>query len=571
MKTIPLITLTLTAGIMGCQLENPLDVGDSCANIQYVALEQGQHCNRGDCEDYQAYMEANYCPHNYPLCRIDENRDAYCHKTCDTNQIVCDGSCIDPRTSTMHCGASGLCNSEDSNSEDFEGIQCPSGYKCVDDDNSGARCELSCDNTKVKCMSGDGNYECRDPKSSSSCGVRGECVSNDPNSADFIGEKCLSGQSCLKDDTNQYHCVCDNQFVVCRVDNEMKCIDPKIEAYCGARGACNSDDERSMDYQGKQCVGGEQCVFDKKSGNYDCKCPNGKVLCNVNGQMTCVDPADKDHCGASGACNSDEPKSPDYKGTVCAEGQSCFAGKSQYYCACTDGEILCKDDNGVLKCVAPNESPFCGAKGSCDDPKAGSDNFMGKTCVDTQTCSKVDSGDYDCICTGKTFLCNGKCVTTNSPKSCGAKGNCSSSDENSDNYKGEKCAANESCVSLSNGKYFCTTCDIASGNYKFCGSECTEIAEDRNNCGSCGRKCPDKESFRENAPVFASCEDKTCCYRGGFAKSLNDSISSIVCCSGTQKYKYNYDAGKSCLKGNHYGCYAKEELPFKKECWSQVK
>lgn len=47
-------------------------------------------------------------------------------------------------------------------------------------------------------------------------------------------------------------------------NNQVKCIDPMTDnAYCGAKGLCNSDDAGSQHFRGTVCNSNHKCVDGK--------------------------------------------------------------------------------------------------------------------------------------------------------------------------------------------------------------------------------------------------------------------------------------------------------------------
>lgn len=101
-----------------------------------------------------------------------------CQAMCPAGTIDCSGSCIDPRSNRMHCGASGTCSGANS------GVACLAGEVCVN-----GRCSAGgCATGTIRC--GD---SCIDPTSNRSfCGARGDCTGANAGTACGTNEQCIS-------------------------------------------------------------------------------------------------------------------------------------------------------------------------------------------------------------------------------------------------------------------------------------------------------------------------------------------------------------------------------------------
>src|ERR1019366_8550587 len=78
--------------------------------------------------------------------------------------IACNGTCTNPLTSNLFCGATGACGSGDAGSP---GVACAPGTVC-----SNGSCALTCESGFVICSN-----ECIDPKTSNQfCGAAAGCA-----------------------------------------------------------------------------------------------------------------------------------------------------------------------------------------------------------------------------------------------------------------------------------------------------------------------------------------------------------------------------------------------------------
>ncbi|MBO4349414.1 MAG: hypothetical protein J6A01_00510, partial [Proteobacteria bacterium] len=79
----------------------------------------------------------------------------------------------------------------------------------------------------------------------------------------------------------------------------------------------------------------------------------------------------------------------------------------------------------------------------------------------------ISSGEQEDIychdgCLESQVLCDRRCVQPNDPKYCGAKGNCDSTDEKSEDYRGIECSADQICKNDGKGVYYCVS-DLVCG------------------------------------------------------------------------------------------------------------
>ena len=313
---------------MGCQLDTPLAVGDSCTGMQYIVLEQGQRCNRDDCNEYQAYFDVNHCPVN-DICSRDSGNNAYCMKDCRSGkaQVICDGMCVDPESSNEHCGAKGFCNSDNENDEHFKGVKCIEGQSCKPDDEGQYRCK--CSDGYLPCED-NGVLKCVDPLSVRFCGASGLCNDSNPESENFKGTSCASEQACqMSADTGKYRCTCPNGGILC--DNQ--CVQIDNRDHCGAKGQCNSDSPQSNDYKGLKCGDEELCL--EHSGKYSCyPCDITSGTKDYCEDGKCHDIAkDPDNCGRCGevclarSAFTDALGNPQKVHRGCEDKKCCYTGE----------------------------------------------------------------------------------------------------------------------------------------------------------------------------------------------------------------------------------------------------
>ena len=224
-----------------------------------------------------------------------------CKDTCKSDQILCNGQCIDPQTDNRYCGAQKGCTNY---------TNCPSGNVC-----SVGECSESCISGQILC-----NGQCIIPDTDNLyCGAKEGCKEHTSCSSGTVcsggecRESCLSGQI-----------LCNGQ-----------CIDPDSDnRYCGAKEGCA---------ESSKCKDGEVC----SGGKCGVTCVSGQILCN--GQ--CIDPTtDNRYCGAKEGCT-------DYIG--CPSGQSCSNGQCKT--SCLSDQALCRGKC----INPQTDNAYCGAKGTC--------------------------------------------------------------------------------------------------------------------------------------------------------------------------------------------------------------
>lgn len=158
---------------------------------------------------------------------------------CDVDEIVCDGSCVDPMTDSDYCGAVDDCVGANA------GTFCEADQNCID-----GSCECMNLNALL-CPIG-----CIDPLTDPVyCGATDDCL------AENAGVDCEDDQSCVDGS-----CECDDMAqVVC----DGACIDPMTNSdYCGAMNDCTGMDAGEVCSPSATCMAGgcvdtcDNCSFE---------------------------------------------------------------------------------------------------------------------------------------------------------------------------------------------------------------------------------------------------------------------------------------------------------------------
>ena len=360
-----------------------------------------------------------------------------CAVTCQAGLVNCGGTCVDPATSRAHCGATGDCTSVGSGNS--AGASCGAGNLCV-----AGSCAVSCPTGSVNC-----GGACINPATDNGhCGAAGDC--SNVGAGNSAGSACTQGRVC-----NGGACAvtCQAGLVNCG----GACVDPATSrAHCGAAGDCSNAGAGNS--AGASCGAGNLCV----AGSCAVSCPAGSLNCGG----VCINPAtDNGHCGATGDCSN--AGAGNSAGSACTQGQVCNTGA----CAvtCQAGLINC---GGT--CVDPATSrAHCGATGDCTG--AGAGNSPGQICAVGNLCM---AGSCTISCPTGSVNCGGVCINPAADNGhCGAAGDCSN--VGTGNSEGSACAQGQVC----NAGACAVTCQAGLVN---CGGNCVDPATSRAHCGATG-------------------------------------------------------------------------------------
>ncbi|MBR4985125.1 MAG: hypothetical protein IKY83_05240, partial [Proteobacteria bacterium] len=176
-----------------------------------------------------------------------------------------------------------------------------------------------------------------------------------------------------------------------------------------------------------------------------------------------------------------------FKFNICPANYLCNESGLFCYSKGNENTITC-DGKGIIPSTDPN---YCGARGACTSSDVKSEDYKGAKCIGGQNCE-----DGYCVCPPGTVFCNNTCIDPMTNKSfCGAKGLCSD-EEDTDNYKGKDCKAQQ-CV---DGQCI-DACPKGEHTY---GDQCELDTVD--NCGQHGYVCSEKVP----GWVDGGCENGAC-------------------------------------------------------------
>ena len=350
----------------------------------------------------------------------------------------------------------------------------------------------------------------------------------DSDNCGECGKSCKTNEVCVAGECVVNECDASKGETVCIAGDQKECTVVKGNdiANCGFCGYdCNSITPTNAKASG--CNAG-QCQYKCIKGyNISTKTPN-----NSADNIQCVDTLNDDkHCGENVASLKDCTKT---SGNKCQNGEcvlSCSVDQPNICgTVCLNFSVLhiASCVKGTITCVG-GYGNFDGAiNNGCEiNIKTDSNHCGGKDikCGGGQSCK-----EGSCACPEGMVFCDGLCIDPNTNYyNCGAKGACSSDDDDS-NYKGKTCEKGY----CSGGKCQVTTC--AESNQLPCGAngECVNVVNNDEHCGGCNINCKTEELYCSNR-ICVQCTDDKHCADGKKCSNANqcvDCISDEHCADG---------------------------------------
>ena len=546
-----------------CGINNENKKGINCTTLSDAALRA---CNGTSCVCKPGYVE---CEGNCidPLtedkfCGVDEKcqNGATCDGLqgqnciqgrceCPEGKLNCEGDCISPSENQLFCGAKGLCNSDDSNSENYKGISCEKASR---------QCVIEEGIPKCQCDE-DEHYDvitekCVVDSSPNSCGIEDpvDCTAIYHPEAKCKNNKCTCPGGLVRIDESPYwekyqakQNVMEGSILV----PTSWCIDINYDnEFCGQNlETCNGD---------QICIKGECKVLNDLSKS-ECTSGSKRVVCGNR----CIHLNDNnmENCGkcASGWCSNGvlpyihgchgKIGYGMYNCTACYYGEG-EAGKkcNDRYSICDSNKCSCNYNetdlmiDGNYMCVNFEEKKITTCSGeSC---------VHGFTCRDGWgDCKDGNSTNTSGVADGKigtdgceTNIYEGQSINTDDKvhtiENCGA---CNQTCEPS-NVESAICSFGQckysKCISSDKEAY--GDCDGNTANG--CESDLHSI----DNCGVCGKKCSeggceedkDKKEYR-------------CCWNN--TKYTTGTLTQDDCCDGTELYQA---CNKNWFRDTRYTC-----------------
>ena len=356
-KAIFNLAIITISAFAGCSLEPPVK-GVVCHQMQYIYIDENTNCHSADeCKPYTDIFDE------------------------DAIKAIANGMCPDQVT-----------------------------FECVALDENASICRYKNTNKLVMC---DNNYI--DPKNEVRfCGARGQCNSDDPNSADWHGENCFNGY--CKDGTCIQQCETNDNCIIAH--GSGNCEHNICEYEC--------DKNYHMTLSGNTCE--ENTINNCGATDYNCanevanwvdgscsekgkcivsKCKNGYHPL-VNEDDSLCEPDSLEDCGAHGhACN------------IVQNGKyTCLSGR----CALSCDNNYHISSNGI-SCI-PDSEMECGASRTNCRNKEGweSGNCVNGECMAT-SCNKAthypDNGECKTCSTGFHLNADSTGCDEDSDKACG--------------------------------------------------------------------------------------------------------------------------------------------------------
>ncbi len=568
----------------GCTLDEVKDKGDLCpgdkssgAQLSYIVTQDEEKCDAESCPEYAESFEIGVCPATLSACHVDPEKQYYCSTPCTKSMIACMGKCINPKENSKFCGARGECNDPDESSDDFIGNTCSNGKKCdngvcTDEVCNGLTCDGKCINPSTSaefcgakgrcldensdsedfigincgehaiCSNGeckcDDNYIRCDGKcvnflsNPNYCGAKGECTSDDPDDDNYRGETCESGNVCDLGECKVQ--TCEGNERVCDTEEGRKCINTMTNIdHCGSCGhSCNENHpENQIAYA---CIDGT-CSYLCTKEYENCAKEEGGIQCVSKENMK----TDSLNCGECGKVCTE--------GTRCVDGQCIESSCESNQCAingkCENTDTACGPN--CLNCSASgNAAQGTCNNGTCIVSKCQQGYHLkfdatGVVCSqNTNTeCGKQDSTTVtDCTTGNYTGKCmnDGTCEEINCPSGCPLNGQCLNDDE----HCGQSC---QNCVGL--GGAASAKCENNQCVIKVCPNN-SHISEDGKSCvaNSAASCAPTDSKFPQNCNTIDSNGNWTC---------SNGYCLLTGCKSGFHQYGNNCEANNNQNCGSH--------------------
>lgn len=496
------ITLALSIAALlgvlniGCDDDNDSTQESSCKTVGFV------NCN-GTCINpitSSEFCGANEYCEGYVNCGTNQICQAgHCvanETTCSTDgDVLCDNRCIDPMTSNKYCGADEHCKGY---------TECTDDTSCQNGTCQKTQSPEEPDPPTVECKTNEHLYnDACEPDDADNCGTHGASCSLKING--WASGDCIQTTCTVKSCVEGMH-VYDNTCESDDIDN------------CGLRGRVCANTvagwKTGACTQGKckvlQCIdnfhvdaGTGECVQDtsaccgptctKCADGLVCaagvclsNCTNGDKYCNGVCANTDVSPTNCGECGHD--CNAEMP--PNAQSMICTNGACMLATCKENYRisgnSCVPySETTCGEESTDCTKTAGWNTGSC-EDGKCVPKSCKEDYHIVKTDPDAILCeldSPLNCGGHGIACKQKEDCVAGKCVCAEGLTSCGT-GN------------------NAQCINILTDVNNCGSCGHACENQQMCSSgQCIgkticdgivrDTQSDLDHCGGCNQRCPD--------------------------------------------------------------------------------
>ena len=290
-----------------------------------------------------------------------------CKDSCQPGEVICNGSCINPNTSTKFCGADTSCQSY---------IACAESENCV-----GGKCVLS------SCQNADETI-CTENQQSICVNIHG----NNPNHCGACGAACTDKETAKASGCNSGQCTytCKDSMVNCGSETAPMCLsEDQLKSDASHCGKCDTKCASNEFCQNGQCItnscDSNQCLFNNACVNQNDHCGTQCVNCNTANNAS------------SGVCQNGSC-------TISA----CVVGYHLYNNTCEEDNTTNCGAHGT-QCNEPNATNNC-TNGLCQVIACNTGyHLYNNTCEEDSTTNCGTHGT-ECNVANATNTCtNGKC------------------------------------------------------------------------------------------------------------------------------------------------------------------
>ncbi len=288
-----------------------LDTDNDHCGVAMVQCVAGTKCTDGVCVSVCAVNET-YCGDSCVDLESDKANCGTCGEACGAGLVcskgtcrkdcgdllVCGDLCVDGLSNTTFCGAKGECNSQDSTSSHYAGVQCKGDEICS---NGVCQCQNTADSL---CLAQDGSLFCTSGASDTKhCGCNATSTGMNCSALSHAGASTCGSGSC--------NLVCDEGYADCDGNIENGCETSLNDI--NSCGACGNKCDTTYTVSAA-------CV----AGKCELKCFENLDTC---GGTKCVPLFDDENCGTCGN-KCDEKSSCD--GKVCLQDKCDADGYTTY-------------------------------------------------------------------------------------------------------------------------------------------------------------------------------------------------------------------------------------------------
>ncbi|MBQ9816310.1 MAG: hypothetical protein IJM59_02420 [Proteobacteria bacterium] len=576
MKKVLLFLTAMSMAMLGCSIDDVLNLGPACPNMSYIQINEIQ-CDAESTESVcKTFNEAgaydnNRCPLGYRCMQMEvQGGSNYCYcpnpcnDTCCTDGQICNaaGQCVLPPDTD--CTKDSECKAADMSRPYCD----PTLHKCVEciDNNKTHKCkgERICKNNKC--------YECLEDDDCSKgmvCDAHRcvQCHSSEPASCDgnaviycasgfIMRVKCPPTASMCKNG-ECVECVSNKN----KPDSCMSCINNKC-IDCYKDSDCTSDPSRPYCNNNRcvSCLNHSDCenLNDENNSNLNYCSPNGQCVECINDEYesTC-EGKEWYHC-------DNETIKIDHCDATCSDKDGCVACTNDKDCKQQQTGSMCVD-NKCIECMEDADCDENKTKTKCNNIGICSECMTNEDCKgsDAKYCNENDGACVECLtsvnCTeknrpicGADHYCIEECVTN---ADCGDNlrckdGNCIKPPEPGKCFDDTDCPdgvcnlINETCVDCTKEKSSCPDnkyCDVNNMKCVECieNDHCPSKYCENNTCLDCKNGSQKCEAGTQSVCIGNKWEPKPCADASNNPLNCYNDMECEVCPNGQQRCQNN--------------------------------